>query len=258
MNRRNSYTIKRKKGKWSKIKELAFLKENIIAHRGLYDNEKGIPENSLLAFQEATKKSYPIELDVHIVKDNNIVVFHDDTLQRAAKIQRPIKDITYNELRKIGIFSTNERIPLLQEVLELVNGKVGLLIELKYDVSVGKLENELVKLLDKYQGHFAIQSFQPLSLYWFKNNRPNYIKGQLVTDAFLENTNPLKEFMIKHMLLNPITNPDFISSNITMLTDKKIQTLRKKVPLLGWTVKTKQEYDTYIPYCDNLIGEHFL
>lgn len=101
------------------------------AHRGLHDNLWGVPENSLPAFQAAMDKGYGIELDVHLTADNELVVHHDDTLYRMCHVERDIKDMTLKEIRQYTLLGTEEKIPTLQEVLDLVNGRVPLLIELK-------------------------------------------------------------------------------------------------------------------------------
>lgn len=124
---------------------LDFLKKPYIAHRGVHD--ENIPENSLIAFQKAVDLGYNIELDVHIIKDNNIVVFHDDNLERMTGINRNLKDCTYEELQSYSLKNTNQKIPLLSDVLKLVNGKVALIVELKIDQSTGKLEQKLLEML---------------------------------------------------------------------------------------------------------------
>ena len=101
------------------------------AHRGLHDNLWGIPENSLPAFQAAVDKGYGIELYVHITADHQLIVHHDDTLYRMCRVERAIKDMTLEEIRQYTLLNTDEKIPTLKEVLDLVNGKVPLLIELK-------------------------------------------------------------------------------------------------------------------------------
>lgn len=232
-----------------KIREKCFLKEKLMVHRGVYDNEKKIPENTLPAFEKAVELGYGIELDVHILKDSTVVVFHDDNLKRAANIPKEIKDYTYKELKEIPIFNSKQIIPTLEEVLRLIKGRVGVLIELKYDQKIGKLENELVKLLDSYRGKFAVQSFDPFRMHWMKKNRPDYIRGQLVTnlDGKIEN------YFMEKLLINPWTDVDFVSSNLTLVKDTNIQKIRQKKLLLGWTVENEEERKQYIPYCDNFI-----
>ena len=65
--------------------DLNNYKNKIIAHRGIHDNEK-IPENSLKAFKLTMDKNIPIELDIHLTKDNEFIVFHDDNLKRMTGI----------------------------------------------------------------------------------------------------------------------------------------------------------------------------
>lgn len=77
----------------------------IMAHRGVYNNVD-IPENSLLAFKEALKLNYPIELDINITKDNVIVVFHDDNLLRMTSLDKKINNITYNEIKNLSLLDT--------------------------------------------------------------------------------------------------------------------------------------------------------
>ena len=72
----------------------------IIAHRGVHNNID-IPENSLLAFKEAIKNNLAIELDVQLTKDNVLVVFHDNNLERMTKVNKNICNLTYNELKNI-------------------------------------------------------------------------------------------------------------------------------------------------------------
>ena len=148
------------------MKDLEFLKNNLIAHRGCH-NEL-IPENSMPAFSKAIKNNLIIELDIHLLKDNKVVVFHDDNLKRMTGLDKPIKDLTYEEVRKLKLLNTNYKVPLLSDVLELINGKVPVIIELKYDTKYGLLESELLKILKNYKGLYAIKSFNPLSLYYFK------------------------------------------------------------------------------------------
>ena len=106
------------------MKDLDFLKEKIIAHRGIHDNND-IVENSIPAFKECLKKNVSIELDVHLLKDNEIVVIHDDNLKRLTRKKKRLKDLTYDQIKDLKLLGTDEHIPTLKEVLDLVDGKLA-------------------------------------------------------------------------------------------------------------------------------------
>ena len=107
------------------------MKGIFYAHRGLHDLEAGVPENSMAAFAAAVEKGYGIELDVQLTRDQIPVVFHDFTLKRVCSAEGRVKDYTFEELQQFSIEGTNQRIPEFADVLQLVNGAVPLLIELK-------------------------------------------------------------------------------------------------------------------------------
>lgn len=239
------------------MKDLKFLKETIIAHRGVH-NEKDIIENSLEAFKEAVNKNYIIELDVHFLKDGEVVVFHDDNIERMTGINKNLKDCTYDEIRNIKLLNKNTYMPKFSDVLKLVDGKVPILIELKNDNKVGLLESSLVQILKKYNGKYAVQSFNPLSIMWFKNNYPNIIRGQLVCKFKNKKMDNIKKFILKTMFFNIITNPDFISHSVDDLSYKEVNKIKKNKFILGWTVRNKERYDELIKYYDNLICEKFI
>ena len=239
------------------MKDLKFLKETIIAHRGVH-NEKDIIENSIEAFKEAVNKNYIIELDVHFLKDGEVVVFHDDNIERMTGINKNLKDCTYDEIRNIKLLNKNTYIPKFSDVLKLVDGKVPILIELKNDNKVGLLESSLVQILKKYNGKYAVQSFNPLSIMWFKNNYPNIIRGQLVCKFKNKKMDNIKKFILKTMFFNIITNPDFISHSVDDLSYKEVNKIKKNKFILGWTVRNKERYDELIKYYDNLICEKFI
>lgn len=230
-----------------------FLTQNIISHRGIHDNKK-VYENSLQAIKKARDKGYIVEIDIHLTKDNKIVVFHDYNTKRITGKNLIIEDSTYKELNNQNIL----HIPLLEEVLELVDKKVPLLIEIKQLNKVGQLENTLMDILKNYQGKYAIQSFNPKVLYWFKKNYPNIIRGQLSYQYNNKNIPKIEKFILKNMLFNFITKPNFISYKYNELSLDKILKYKKKYIILGWTVQKETEYNKYIKYYDNLICENFI
>lgn len=229
------------------MKDLSFFKEYKIAHRGVHNNK--IPENSLSAFKKAIRENYIIELDVHLLKDNNIIVFHDDDLKRMCNVNKKVKDLTLDEIEKYNLKNTKEKIPTLKEVLKLIDGKVPVIIELKDDLKYGALQKELIKQLDNYKGLFAVKSFNPFAVYWFKKHRKNYIRGLLV----LGNYKNLPEYIIYKMYLLKLCNPDFLSCNYNLYNNKKVLKFKQKKPVLAWTINTQNSYNKYVDKFDNLI-----
>ena len=239
------------------MKDLEFLKQNLIAHRGYFDKTIGIPENSLPAFKRAVENNFIIELDVHILKDKNIIAFHDDDLSRMTGINKKVKDLSYEDINQLKLDKTDNKIPLLTEVLDLVDGKVPIIIELKYDAKYGKLEYELVKILSNYKGKFVVKSFNPLSVFWFKKHYPEIIRGQLAEGYRNSNKNFIEKFLLKNMCFNFITKPDFVSYQIEGLPNIVLDKFKKNHIVLGWTVRTKEQFKNGRKYFDNLICENF-
>lgn len=241
------------------IKDLDFLKNMYIAHRGLHDKSKGIPENSMASFKEAVEKGYSIELDLHLLIDGNIVVFHDDNLKRMTEINKSIKKCTYKELQNYNLQNTNEKIPLFEDVLKLVDGRVLIDIEFKYDRKVGELEEKASKILDNYNGRFLVSSLNPFSVNWFKKNKPEYIRGIISSNFIDQDMNSIKKFILEKMLLNFLIKPDFIAYNINALPNRTIDKLRKKgYSILVWTIKSNIELNKAKKLGDAFIFEDFL
>ncbi|MDB9496750.1 glycerophosphodiester phosphodiesterase family protein [Spirulina major CS-329] len=92
-----------------------------IAHRGLH-NDSSVPENSLKAFERAVNKNYPIELDINLLSDGNLAVFHDQKLERMTGIRGSIFAQDASTVKTMRLFETDQHIPLIEEVFELVEG----------------------------------------------------------------------------------------------------------------------------------------
>lgn len=229
------------------------------AHRGLFDNLWGIPENSLPAFKAAVTKGYAIELDVHLTADNELVVHHDDSLYRMCHIERDIKDMTLKEIRSHVLLNTTEKIPTLQEVLDLVKGRVPLLIELKTEShSCDRLCRILSKTMRGYAGKYIIESFNPLALRWYRKNEPQVLRGQLSCNFFKEKPHcDLVLFMITILASNFLSRPDFISYKYTDYRNLAVRLncrlLRARLAL--WTVNTLDAYEAVRDNADIIIFE---
>ena len=239
--------------------KISWIKETPIAHRGLHT--KDIPENSLSAFENALKNNYAIELDVQFTKDKEVVVFHDENLKRMTNDTRNIEDVNYDELKNLRLDNTNEIIPTLEEVLELVDSKVAILIEIKDCKDYIELSEKTYEILKGYEGNYAIQSFNPFILEWYKNNASEVIRGQL-SGTFTEGSeslNSFEKFVLKNMLLNFKSKPNYIGYDLEGIPKSKLESLRKKgVPIIVWTVKNKEDMEKAYKYSDNITFENFL
>lgn len=165
---------------------LAQSKTKVIAHRG---GKVWAPENTMEAFKKSIALAVDgIELDIHRCKSGEIVVIHDETIDRTTDGKGLIKEMTYDELQKYSAglwFSSkfkNEKIPLLKDVLKLVDGKVHLFIEVKNaPIRYVGLEGDLAKLLDSYKhkDKITVISFDHQFLKRFHKLAPQYSIGFL-------------------------------------------------------------------------------
>ena len=101
------------------------------AHRGLYENGSDAPENSMAAFKKAVDAGFGIELDVQLTRDRIPVIFHDFDLVRACGVPGMVCDFSFEELSQFRLFGSSERIPALRDFLEMVDGRVPLIVEYK-------------------------------------------------------------------------------------------------------------------------------
>lgn len=233
----------------------SWLCQKHIAHRGLHDDQS--PENSLSAFEKAIEKGYAIEFDIQPLADGTIVVFHDEKLGRMTGADGFITNYTYDDIKDLKLLKSDEHIPTLEEVLKLVDGRTPLLIEIKNTGKVG-FEKNAWKILQKYKGEYAVQSFNPYSLEWFKNNAPHVRRGQLSCFFNRSELSFFKRFALKRMLLNKkISEPNFINYKTENLPNRYVKKYYKVIPVLAWIVKSQEEYDRVKKYCDNIVFEDF-
>jgi len=232
----------------------SWLVNKYIAHRGFHNEEA--PENSLGAFQNAIDKGYAIELDVQLIEDNTVVVFHDELLARATGKDGYLRNLKSENLKDYNLFGTSYTIPTLEEVLKLVDGKTPLLIEVKNTGKVGELESALLKVLENYNGEFAVQSFNPYVLEWFLNNAPHILRGQLSSSFKGEKLSFIKKFILRRMSFNKRNKINFISYEAKSLPNRYVRKF-KNMPLIAWTIRSQTEYLKVAGFCDNVIFENF-
>ena len=185
------------------------------AHRGLHDLSAGIPENSLAAFRRAAAFGYGAELDVHLSRDGRLVIMHDTGLQRTTGVNANIPAVTSQVLGQLTLQGTKEKIPYLEQVVPLFEGKGPLLIEIKSDNNNhAELTRKVCSLMKQYPNvTFIMESFDPRVLLWLKKHHPDIIRGQLACNFIKERHNlslPVA-FLLTNLLMNFLTRPDFIA-----------------------------------------------
>lgn len=231
------------------------------AHRGLFDNNASIPENSMIAFKRAVDKGYGIELDVQLTKDGVPIIFHDFSLERMCGLSYKIENMTYAQLQELSLLQTQEKIPKLKDFLDMVAGQVPIIIELKIEWTNMALCPAVHNLLKDYKGVYCIESFNPLALLWYRRNHNEVMRGQLSTNFRLDgNYKNLFYFFLTHLLTNCATRPDFIAYNCCFKTEPGRRICRKlyKNLAVAWTVKTQKQLDSLKNDFDLFIFENFI
>lgn len=240
-------------------KNLDWLVDKFIAHKGFWN--ENVPENSLGAIERAIENHYAIELDVRMLADGELAIFHDKELSRMTGLDGYLSKLNSGDLHNYALNGTAYCIPTLKEALELIAGRTPVILDLKNEATnAGAFESNILETIRDYTGEIAIMSFNPLTLEWFSKNAPDIPRGLLSTrwtkdlpdrpDSFI------KRFVTAHNLLHKRAKPDFIAYNIQQLPT--LQTRKfKKLHIIGWTVLSQEEYLSKVKYVDNIIFEGF-
>ena len=214
------------------------------AHRGLHGKEA--PENSLKAFGLACEAGFGIELDVQLSRDGEVMVFHDYSLLRMTGCDRMLSELDAAELATLSLDGTDQTIPTLRQVLELVAGRVPLLIELKGEDTNTALCAKVAALLRDYEGPFCMESFNPLLIGHMKKLFPETFCGLLYTNVCRDKKKcSLLNILLTAMALNVVAKPDFIAYN---KADRGSLPVRITTGLYGagkatWTITTAEELE---------------
>ena len=200
----------------NKKKKAPFYGKN-IAHRGLFQKDQSIPENSLPAFARAVEAGYGMELDVQLSRDGFVVVFHDDTLDRVCGVAKRVDELDYSELQNLRLCGTDEKIPLFDEVLATVGGKTPIIVELKTGPRNEELCKKTLAALRAYAGETCVESFDPTIVAWFRKHAPDIYRGQLAQPPKhyrKYGKSALVSFLLGTCALNVIARPNFIAYRI--------------------------------------------
>jgi len=238
-----------------------------IVHRGMHDVPNGVQENSRPSFERAIKHGFGIELDLQMSSDGEAMVFHDYALDRLTDESGPIQMRTAAELRKVKLKVGSDPILDLPELLQLVNGKVPLLIELKDQdggagPNVGRMERRVAELLANYKGDAVVMSFNPHSMAVMSEIAPDIPRGLTTSDFNAEFWPMLPRKRAEE--LAKIADFDrvgacFISHDHRLLDANPVTALRTRgVPLLCWTVRSLEQEIKARRLADNITFEGYI
>jgi len=241
--------------------------ERPIAHRALHDAGQGIPENGVTAVRRAVQAGYGIEIDVQPSADGVAMVFHDGTLDRMTSAQGPVRGRTAQDLCDLHLVGSEETIPTLTQVLDIVAGQVPLLIELK-DQSSGLgdaddgLEQAVVSALEGYDGPVAVMSFNPYMMGNMQRLAPHIPRG-LVTCGFIPSKwphlSPEVCTALRSISAFGTVGARFISHEWTDLGSPRVAELKgNDTPVLCWTVTSQQVEEGARRVADNITFEGYL
>lgn len=230
---------------------LEWLTARPIAHRGLHDSNRGIFENTLSAFEAAIAQNYAIECDLQYAADSVPMVFHDFDLERLCGLKGDVRDKMSNELQLMSVGQTNDKIPNLLQMLDLVQGRVPLIVELKgREGDDDGFAGAVLDALDHYQGPVALMSFNHHLLKDLRALGCSYPLG-------LTAMGDAPDTFFTHEEIFSI-GIDFISYHVEHLPNPFIEAQRQKnMPIISWTVRSMDQKLHSDTYADQITFEGF-
>jgi glycerophosphoryl diester phosphodiesterase len=200
-----------------------------FTHRGLHRGT-GLPENSLIAFAAALELGAGIECDLRLTADNRIVVFHDADAWRLCASPMRIGEAKLSDLARLRV--GEHPIPTLESLLQMVAGRVPLLLEIKVDKDIWRWAPALREALGDYPGRFGVMSFDPRIARLTKTNMPDVRRGLIVRAGLA----PLRRWMATRL-----ADPDFLAVERTALAEPWAARARRRFPVYCWTIRTAEE-----------------
>jgi glycerophosphoryl diester phosphodiesterase len=235
-----------------------------VAHRGLHDRARGIVENMPAAAQAAVDGNFAIECDIQLTADGEAMVHHDDALGRLTEGSGPLLGKTAAELKAVSFKDTPERMMSLGDLCALVGGHVPLVIELKSHFDGDRrLVRRMAEVLASYSGPAAGMSFDPDQVLALRELMPKLPRGITAERTYEEadwpDASPAQRRGMLHLGHAFRTRPHFVAYWVDDLPAPAPWIARRifGLPLLTWTVRTKEQRERATRYADQMIFEGF-
>lgn len=243
-------------------RDLSWLVERPIAHRGLHDKSQGIVENTATAFAEAIQSDYAIECDLQLSADGEAMVFHDEILDRLAEGEGSVNNFTSAELQSTKLKFTADRMQTLAQMLEQIGGRCTLVIEIKslWDGNTA-LVTRAVEVLRGYNGPYCLMSFDPDMLMALRQLSPDTVRGIVAdraTDPYYDFLPPDRRQELQTLSHMARTQPHFVSFDWKDLPYEPIRAIREQGhPVITWTLRSKEDASRALKHCDQITFEGF-
>jgi glycerophosphoryl diester phosphodiesterase len=234
------------------MSDLSWLTAQPIAHRGYHDLNQERWENTLSAFEAAVERGFAVECDVHLSSDRVPVVIHDGDLKRLAGRDGFVWQRTAAELGEIKVGGTTDHFPTLQQVLDLVAGRVPIVIELKGTPGHDEgLVESVGAMLKAYKGDAAIMSFD----HWLIRDFPRHAPGIPGGLTAYGTDNQLVEAHFS-MLAHGIAFTSYAAGD---LPNPFVSFVRQRLnmPVITWTIRDQKGIDLTFQHADQMTFEGF-
>jgi glycerophosphoryl diester phosphodiesterase len=222
-----------------KFNQFRWLRQH-HAHRGLYDELH--PENTLGAFEIAISEGLGIECDVRLSKDDELIVVHDPILKRLCQRDDRVDELTFEELQTIKIANSVYSFINLKTLLDLVDGQVPIMIEIKPNSKPQQSVDKLYELLVEYEGNVSVISFDPRIVAMSKKKKMRDIPVGQIIEVFLSHKS-LPYWQRWALTLNVyqrISRADFVSIHLDLFP--YYQWMTWFGVLVGvWTIKSPKD-----------------
>lgn len=242
----------------------AFLRP--IAHRGLHNAANGIIENTSAAFAAAIDKGYGIECDLRPAADGTPFVFHDAEFSRLIDAPGRIDGYAPTAVADLAYRGASERVLSFAAFLDLVAGRVPLLVEIKsdWDRPNAPFLKAIAALAAACKGPLALMSFDPDVMTAVKALVPAIPRG-IVSGVYAgkgwwpDKIDAERAFRLSHLLESGPVEPEFYSYDVRSLPTPVTRFVREalRIPVMTWTVRTPSELTKAKQWADGITFEGF-
>lgn len=237
-----------------------------IAHRGLHDSKRGIIENTGPAFEAAIAAGYGIECDIRPIKRGVPIVFHDENLQRLVGTRGLVAELKESDLKTLRYRDGETSILTLAALLDLVAGRVPLLIEIKseWEPPNKAFVANVAAMVSEYSGPVALMSFDPAVMTAIRIAAPDILRG-IISGSYEgpgwwpRKIGKARAKGLRDLLEAGPAAPDFYAYEVDALPTSVTEYVRRTsgLPVFTWTVRTPKQRRIAETWADAMIFEGF-